>query len=349
MNSSLFLTTEEQKKTIDSIKALVPGKLYTMEYTADYKLDEFINSGAVLLEDFTKFAAVTLLDGRKIAAAQAAAAQAAQAEPMKMNDYNSGCSAFCGFTEAGDPLYCRGYDFPHQPTALFVHTHPRNGYRSIGGADLSFMNIHEGMLEDGKTDLSALMLAPYVIVDGVNEKGVAIAALALKHNGVNQNTGKTKIPTTVIMRTILDRAASTDEAIDIFKSYDICTNLPNRDFHFLINDANGISKVVEYVNQHINVFDARCLNNQYMTPYMSENVHEPRFEVLNNFNIHRQGRFEVDDAMAMLRCIRLDEYMSPDELPAKSHTLWSYVANLKTLSIDLCFSRDYDHRFKLEV
>ena len=340
MNSALFLTTEEQKKTIESIKPVVPGKLYTMEYTADYKLDEFINSGAVQLEDFTKFAAMTLLDGQKMAAAMQAA---------KMNGFDSGCSAFTGWNAAGENLFCRGYDYPHAPTAMLVHTHPKNGYRSLASADLSFMNIDEGMLEDGKTDLSALMLAPYVIVDGVNEKGVAIAALALKHNGVKQETGKTCIPTTIIIRTVLDRAASTDEAIEIFKSYDICTNLPDTDFHFMINDAKGISVVVEFVNQRIHVIDSRCLNNQYVTPYMGEDVHEPRFNILENFLIHRKCQFETGDAMAMLRSVKLEDYMYPKENPRKSHTLWSYVANLNTLSMDFCFERDYDHVYKFEV
>ena len=340
MNSALFLKTEEQKKTIESIKPIVPGKLYSMEYTADYKLDEFINSGAVLLDDFTRFAAVSLLDGQKIAAAQQAA---------KMNGFGGGCSAFTGWNAAGEPLFCRGYDFPHEPTVLLVHTHPENGYRSLGTADLSFMNINEGMFEDGKTDLSGLMLAPYVVEDGVNEKGVCIAALALSHRGVNQNTGKTRIPTTVIIRTVLDRAATTDEAIDLFKSYDICTNLPDSDFHFIIYDANGISKVVEYVNQHINVIDARYINNQYMTPYMSELVGEPRFRMLECFSVHRKDQFEVGDALAMLRCVRLDEYMYGKNYNPKNHTLWSYVANAREKKLHFAFERDFDHIMEFEV
>ena len=44
-----FLRDELQRKSIDSIKALVPGKFYSMEYYSDYHLDEALASNPVTM------------------------------------------------------------------------------------------------------------------------------------------------------------------------------------------------------------------------------------------------------------------------------------------------------------
>ena len=332
MNSAKYLATSEQKKTIESIKAVVPNRLYTIDYTADYKLDAFIDSGADSLETFGKYAGIHLLDPVKLAAGIA--------KGKLMKSFGSGCSVFTGFNEKGQPLFCRGYDYPHEPTTLIVKAYPKNGYKSIGVADLGFMEMNAGAFEDGKTDLSNLMLSPYITVDGINEKGFALAALSLMHKGVKQNTGKKKISTTVAIRMLLDKAASVNEAIELLGQYDMCTPMPDADFQFMMMDKSGVSKVVYYANNELRAIDCKYVTNYVLDPFFGEAYEEPRFLMMKNFVIEHKDCFEEDDALAMLRCVSAN-----GKSASKSFTVWDAIMNLEECTIDIIHERDWANKY----
>ena len=337
LNDAKYLTSaKEQRATIDSIKAIVPDRLYTIDYVADYKLDDFIKSGADSLEAFGKYAGIHLMDPVKLAAGIA--------KGKLMKSFGSGCSVFTGFNEKGDPLFARGYDYPHDPVTLIVRTKPKKGYRSVGMADLEFLNYKAGSFEDGKTDLSNLVLAPYITVDGINEKGFAMAALALMHKGVRQETGRQRISTTVLIRMLLDRAATVNEAIEMLKNYDVCTPMPDADFQFMMMDAKGTSKLVYYANNELRAIDCKYCTNYYLDPFFGENYEEPRFLMLKNFVIEHKDTFEVDDAFAMLHCVAAN-----GKSASKSVTVWDAVMNLKDLSIDFVHERDWAHPLRFTV
>ena len=86
---------------------------------------------------------------------------------------------------------------------------------------------------------------PYICLDGLNEKGVSIAVLTLDSDPVHQSTGKPAIATTLAIRLVLDRAASTEEAVELLRGYDMFAS-SGRDYHFYITDATGDGRVVEY-------------------------------------------------------------------------------------------------------
>ena len=334
MNEAKYLANNDQKKSIESIKCLVPERLYTMDYYADYKLDAFIDSGADSLEAFGKYAGIHLLDPVKLAAGIAKGKM-----KKALNNFNSGCSVFTGRNEADEPLFCRGYDYPHTPTTLILRTSPKKGYKSIGVADLSHMQMDAGAFEDGETDLSNLMLAPYIVVDGMNEKGFAIAALALIHKGVRQNTGKKKISTTVAIRMLLDRAATVNEAIELLSQYDMCTPLPDSDFQFMLMDKTGVSKLVYYMNNELHALDARYCTNYYLDPFFGENYEEPRFLMMKNFVMEHKDQFAEDDAFAMLRCVAAN-----GKSASKSVTVWDEVMNLEKCSMEFIHERDWGNK-----
>ena len=91
----------------------------------------------------------------------------------------------------------------------------------------------------------ACLTAPFICLDGMNEKGVSIAVLTLDSEPVNQSTGKQKIFTTLAIRLVLDRAATTQEAVDLLDSYDMFAT-SGRDYHFFVVDASGDARVLEY-------------------------------------------------------------------------------------------------------
>lgn len=106
-------------------------------------------------------------------------------------------------------------------------------------------NLGANMPEESLKGKAAAMLGPFASLDGINEKGVSIAVLTLDSLPTRQNSGKLKINTSLAIRLVLDRAASTQEAIDLLGSYDMVA-MAGRDYHFFINDASGDSRVVEY-------------------------------------------------------------------------------------------------------
>ena len=71
------------------------------------------------------------------------------------------------------------------------------------------------------------------------------AVLTLDSEPVHQNTGKPVIGTTLVIRLILDRAATTEEAVELLNQYDMFAT-SGRDYHFYITDASGDGRVVEY-------------------------------------------------------------------------------------------------------
>lgn len=65
------------------------------------------------------------------------------------------------------------------------------------------------------------LAAPYAPLDGVNEKGLAVAVLRIGDEPTNQDTGRTDITTTTAIRLMLDKAANVDEALELLAQYDM--------------------------------------------------------------------------------------------------------------------------------
>ena len=108
---------------------------------------------------------------------------------------SAGCSTFVVKNLEGEVLFCRNYDFSHfhnndrkNPRTglnmIIEGNNPKARYRSLGVADTYWADFKNGsaingLLDDGKSDLSAFVLSPFLTMDGMNEKGLAISILAL--------------------------------------------------------------------------------------------------------------------------------------------------------------------------
>ena len=55
----------------------------------------------------------------------------------------------------------------------------------------------------------------------MNEKGLSIGVLEVEKHPTFQMTKKTNLTTTAIIRAVLDKAATVEEAIAIFEKYDM--------------------------------------------------------------------------------------------------------------------------------
>jgi len=332
MFKAFFLRDELQRRSVDSIKTLVPGKFYSMEYFSDYHLDEAVALNPETIEDFNAFAAKYLLN--------------IPFGNQPLESVGSGCSVFAGHNSEGQQLLARNYDYSHDITGMMIKCHPKKGYKSMGMCDLAFIGMPEGALENHEADFSSLMIAPFIMVDGVNEKGVGVAVLEIDRKGTYpENSGKPKLCTTFVPRMILDGAASVGEAIDMLSQYDIISPIPEYCFHFLITDTTGVCKVVETVQGDMKVYDASCVANEFLTPYYMVDPEEPRYNIMKEYLKHRNGMFSEEEAFAVLRTVHMDKTIGV----GMSITRWSSVFNLAHRTIDLCYDRDFDKTFHFEL
>ena len=200
--------------------------LYTIDIKYDYSLDDIINSG---YQDNQGFVDAVIDESLPLL-------------PVSIKVPSYGCSAYRSQDVDGNILMGRNYDFKLDTSCLMVRCAPKDGYKSISFAALN--NVSADVPETLSKKMACLT-APFIGIDGINEKGVSIATLTLPSEPTIHNTGKPKLATSLLVRLVLDKAATTDEAIELIKQYDIFS-ANGRDYHFIISDATGNSVAVEW-------------------------------------------------------------------------------------------------------
>ena len=81
----------------------------------------------------------------------------------------------------------------------------------------------------------------FLALDGLNEKGLAIAVLDAGDKVVTrQNTSKPDLTTTTAVQYLLKNAANIDEALVLLKASDMNSD-PGSAYHFSMADATGRS------------------------------------------------------------------------------------------------------------
>ena len=331
LNPAAYLKTDEQRASVATLTDVNDGKLYTMDYTADYQLDALLEAGVADVEGMVRFLQETLLGGGTAAT----------------GTVDAGCSAFTAQSEEGQILYGRNFDYKMDMTAVLIRTAPENGYRSIGLANVGWIGYTAGTLSDGATDISMAAFFPYLLMDGMNEKGLSMSVLKLRGDPALQDTGKNKISTTVALRLVLDRAANVDEALELLDQYDMQSSMPDANFHFLLADASGKAVVLEYLpNGKRMVYDQNYVTNFYLTenvPYAPVRGKD-RYDLIKQTIAFKKGVMSEAEVMALLAVIG-----QPETEEATSMTQWSVVYNLTELTGRVAVVREYDNVFRFSL
>lgn len=330
-NPRAYLTTAEQETSIASITDLDDGLLYSMDYTADYQLDKMLASGVDDIASLTSFIKQSLLNGGQ----------------MELGAVKPGCSAFTVQSPEGALLFGRNFDYENKDaTAVLVRTTPKDGYASIALASANMLGWYKkGTLNDGTTDLSLMVAAPYFILDGMNEKGFAITVLELEYDHTHQDTGKPAISTTVALRLALDRAATVDEAIALFESYDMVAIMPDLDYHFLLSDATGHTAVLEYCENKLYVLDDTYVTNFYLEPsHDKPSDHDNRYPIIKTVLDYRKNVLTPHQAMCLLELIGHDK-------PNKYGTIteWSVLYDLTHIDATVVIKQNFDKQFTFSI
>ena len=231
------------------------GGLSSATVEGDYRLDEFLRGGAESDRGVVRF----LLEG-------------------------AGCSTIQLPGKDGGFFFGRNFDW-NRCDALILTTRPENGYASISTVNTDFIKAGAGIPFLGEELL--LKAAVYAPLDGMNEKGLCVSVNMIQDSAtIDQRTGKPGLTTTTAIRAMLDKAATTDEALGLLSRYDMHASLGYM-VHFAIADAHGKSVAVEYIDGRMSVVETPILTNFYVSEGKKYGIgtkqsHE-RFSILQGY------------------------------------------------------------------
>lgn len=306
--------------------------LYRIDVSYDYDLDHLVANG--VMEDSWSVQAILKESLPKL--------------PVHMESPKFGCSCF-GITDAnGDVLMGRNYDFKNDTSVMLVRCAPKDGYASIGFAALDNVKVidADASIKDELTSLTA----PFICLDGINEMGVSIAVLTLDSTPTSQANDREGIFTTLAIRLVLDRAATTQEAVDLLHSYDMHA-IAGRDYHFFINDASCDSRVVEWdcdsKTREMVVTPTRTCTNFFV-------IHKDKVTSDGKNGIYGHGKDRYDRIEAILTghegsysrrtawdCLQAAQQLPNDE-DITSNTQWSIVYDNSKRTAEVVVRRHWD-------
>ena len=364
-NDAVFIKDKAKRDMIYSLVDLEgdKGRIYEMNYTVDYKLDEALNAGIVGTTSLTRFVVTHLFDSIP------------SAKSVSLS-YDAGCSAFaCPDGTSGNFLMGRNFDFNHRDPdtkervmipLIAVHTAPAGGKKSVSFVDGQFVKYESGFYTKKGNDLSMLMALPYLLLDGINEDGFAVSVLKLDGLPTAQSDSPNKrIFTTVAMRMLLDRASTVKEAKEMLKDYSMYMDTDSASYHFFMADAKGDFAIVEYTNpdtqlnpnrlEELSGADTlRCVTNFYVSPTMYATPHgmrhslhgKERYDSLRAGLLRHNYKMTPEEALGLLKVVA----QGPDGYQGSTgFTQWSEVFNLSKKTVSMSILREWDKTFHFKV
>lgn len=363
-NKASMITDQAKRDMIYSLVDLEgdKGRIYEMYYTVDYKLDDAINFGINGQKKLEQFVGAYLMDQQSSKSVSLA--------------YDAGCSAFAAPDKStGNYLMGRNFDFNHWDKdsnridipVIVVHTAPKGGKKSVSFVDGTFVYYKKGFYTDGNSDLSMLMAAPYLLLDGINEDGFAISVLKLDGKPTKQEGGTNKtIFTTVAMRMLLDRVSTVKEATDMLKQYNMCMDTDTASYHFFMADATGDYAIVEYTGPdpdhvHPSTMEVlrdndtlRYVTNFYVSPTMVETSFGGKTSHgRSRYNDLRDGLRNYNYNVTPSQALELLKIVAqgpdgPDQ-SSTGFTQWSEVYNLTKRRLTMNLTREWNKTFEFGV
>jgi hypothetical protein len=216
--------------TLNSLEQVDDYPLYTMRYVGDYPQ--------------------LILSATSLRLSEVADPITSKADPASW-----GCTLFAALGDPGQRLYGRNFDWRFSP-ALALFTNPTDGYASFSMVDIEYLGFEGNRAKElaqlPLEERQALLEAPALPFDGMNEKGLAIGMAAVPPGEMRPDPAKKTIDQLAVMREILDHAGTVDEAVKILGSYNI--DMGSVPLHYLIANATGDSALVEFYQGKMRVF-----------------------------------------------------------------------------------------------
>jgi hypothetical protein len=254
------------------------------------------------------------------------------------------CSLVAALGDPDNLLYGRSFDWRHSP-ALLLFTDPDDAYASVSMVDLTYAGLPTeraaGLEELPLEERRDLLRTPWLPIDGMNERGLAIGMAAVSPGDVPDDPDKETIGSLGVMREVLDHAATVDEALALLDRYNIDFG-GGPPLHYLIADRGGRAALVEF-------YQGKRIVHHNPQPWL----HATNFLVSEQGTRGRCDRY--DELAGRLRLAQgawsPDEAMEALSAVAQPNTQWSITYNLSTGQVQVAMGRGYDevYTFRLEV
>ena len=256
-----------------------------------------------------------------------------------------GCSTLTVSTPDGGVMMARNFDFPYG-TAMILHTTPDNGYESITTFSTDFFGFGENYKPEGFQNQFMALASLFMALDGINEKGLAIAVLDAGDKVVTkQDTPKPDLTTTSAVQYLLKNAANVKEALELLRGIDMNSD-PGSAYHFSIADASGRSVVVEYVDNKMVVTESPALANHYLC---EQKLNVGLKEGDDRYDRLCQG---FDQTHGVMNEKQLTEAIAAVSQPQREGflgTAWTMVMDLTHPSVTYYSRRHFDKPFHFEL
>ena len=256
------------------------------------------------------------------------------------------CSLFVALGDPDHMLYGRNFDWRYSP-AVLLFTDPPDGYASVSMVDITYLGFG-GAKAGTLTDLplverSALLRAPSLPFDGMNEHGLAVGMAAVPESDMPREPGRDNIGSLGIIREMLDHARDVDEAVSLLQSYNIqWTGGPA--LHYLVADASGRAVLVEFYQGEMIVMPNEApwhLATNFLRTVAGETAKGRcwRYDMIFGRLTGAEGRIIARDAMALLEGV------------SQEGTQWSVIYRMSTGEVNVSMGRQYGnvHTFHLSL
>ena len=258
-----------------------------------------------------------------------------------------GCSTLKVQSPDGAMLMGRNFDWS-QALCLIAHVKPKDGYEYVSMFDGNLFGFGEGWKPEGITNQFMALASLFGALDGINEKGLAIADLtAGDREETHQDNGKPDLTTSCALKYMLSKAADIDEAVALLGTIDMHSDV-GWAHHYSMADASGRSVVVEYVDNEIVVTETPVVTNHYLcgSKYLVGKYQwDLRQETLEDACTQSSGIMDEEELFEAMK--KAWQYGNDDD--SFRGTQWTEIFNLSEPSVSLCWNRNEKALIKIEL
>ena len=349
---AVLLIWQGEIRTIANIRQVAEDDpyLFYADYKASYDLDKVLEAGIDANSRLVEFVIEQLSRGLYKPDLSG-----------KQTGNSFACTSFQARNSEGEGYFFgRNYDFFKNPS-LILRTNPEDGYASISTCDLSHLGYKLDKLPSGVASKALCLAAVYAPMDGMNEKGLCISIMALPKQPAWQDTGKPIAGTSILMRLILDRCATVDEALDLVASVDVRHDQKaGGGYHYLVADAAGNCAAIEFdlfdgwktmilrkaTEDNSMLMTNHIINPKYYTTEPDPTFGNPhsrswwRYDVASKFLEEHNGALTLEEAQQCLSDVHWKDLVWDNGMV--EDTQWSNVYDQSALALYVRHWNSYD-------
>ena len=189
----------------------------------------------------------------------------------------------------------------------------------------------------------ALLYAPFLPFDGMNEHGLAVGMAAVPGSQMPYDSDNETMGSLMVIREMLDHARDVDEAVAILQSYNIDWQ-GGPPLHYLIADTSARAVLVEFYQGQMVVMPNETpwhLATNFLRTAAGETTEGQcwRYDTISERLAEAEGRIAAQDALEVLR------------EASQGGTQWSIVYGMSSGDVNVAMGRQYEaaHTFHLSL